>query len=181
MTETAKQAGFDRRHQNGRLTYYHANSKGSGTAVRLELKMAANQKNGHGCFFLEMARQKTPPGRDGRSRTPATFDWESKATVKLSFTDVCELLTVLEDRQSAAGPRGRGLYHEAKTVNTIIGFRRNAERGGYNLNISRKNAEGATVFRGHILLSPAECVGLRSVFQAGLFHMAFHSSMRGSR
>lgn len=178
MTATAQQAGTERKHHNGQITFYHANSRGSGTAVRLELKMDANQKNGHGCFFLEMAQQKTSAGTDRSTRTPATFDWAAKATVKLSFMDVCEFLTVLEARQPAIGINGRGLYHEANRVNTIIGFKHNEERGGYNLNLSRKNAAGETVFRGHILLSLAECIGLRSVFQAGLFHMAFHSSIR---
>jgi len=176
-TGNEKENRAGRKNYNGSLTFYHANSKGTGAAARLELKTGASGWNRHGCFFLEMAQQKTVAGRREGKRTPATFDWESKATVKLSFMDVCEFLTVLEGRKKELGDRGRGLYHETNDVNTIISFKRNEERCGYNLGISRKNGGGEIVFRGHILLGEAEAIGVKSVFEAGLFHMAFHSSI----
>jgi len=163
---------------NGRLTIYHANSKGTGAAARLELSLCRNGNGDDSCFFLEMAKQKTAPSQADRKRTPATFDWEGKAVVKLGFTDVCEMLTVLEGRQDQAGGRRNGLYHSVGKANAIITFKRNTERGGYLLAISRKDADGNQVFKGHIILSETECTGLRSIFQAGLFHMAFHSSLR---
>ena len=175
-TENAAENGTEKKHYNGRLTFYHANAKGTGAAVRLELKIHTDAKSGNGCFFLEMAQQKTTATRTREDRTPATFDWASKATVRLDFADVCEFLTVLEGRQPQVGGQRNGLYHEAKGLNTMITFKCNEERGGYNLAISRKRGE-EQVFRGHILISASEGVGLRSVFQAGLFYMAFHQSI----
>jgi hypothetical protein len=162
---------------NGQFTFFHANPKGTGMAARFELKLDPRRTNGGSCFFLEMAHQKTAAARGGAAgRVPATFDWAGKATVKLGFLDLCEFLAVLEGRQEQAGGGRNGLYHDAGAANTIISFKRGTERG-YSLAVSRKNREGAIVFRGHILLNEAEAIGLKSILQSGIFHVAFHESL----
>ena len=164
------------RPRNGQYTFYHANGKGTGMAARFELKLDPLRDNGGSCFFLEMARQKTTAVRGDQGRVPATFDWPTKATVKLGFMDLCELLAVLEGRQEQAGGGRNGLYHEAGTANTIITFKKGSEHG-YSLVVSRKDRDGNIVFRGHILLSEAEGIGLKSIFHFGVFHVAFHESL----
>jgi hypothetical protein len=162
---------------NGQFTFYHANTKGTGMAARFELKLDPLRANGGSCFFLEMARQKTTASRGGADgRVPATFDWQTKATVKLGFLDLCEFLAVLEDKQEQAGGNRNGLYHDAGAANTIITFKRGTEHG-YSLGVSRKNRAGEIVFRGHILLNEAEALGLKHILQSGLFHVAFHESL----
>ena len=52
----------------GRLTIYHANGRATGTALRLELKLNRSRDDRYGCFFMEVARQKTAADRIPRAR-----------------------------------------------------------------------------------------------------------------
>jgi len=175
MTAT-QQKKTDAPSRNGQLTFYHANNKGTGMAARFELKLDPLRGNGGSCFFLEMARQKTAPVRGEKRLVPATFDWQTKVTVKLGFMDLCEFLTVLEGRQEQAGGARNGLYHDTGAANTLISFKKGTEHG-YSMAVSRKDRDGNIVFRGHILLSEAEGIGLKSIFHSGIFHVAFHGSL----
>ena len=159
-------------HSNqGQIAFYHANAKGTGAALRFEFKPPIGRRNG--CFFMEMAMQKTTASGGRGGRTPATFDWESKATVKLSFMDACEFLAVLQLKQPSLGHNGKGLYHVNGDKDTMIGMRTSSERKGYTVGISRKDKQGQQVFKGHFLISPTEAIGLEAIFTAALFHMAF--------
>jgi hypothetical protein len=163
---------------NGRLLFYHPNARGTGTAIRVELRMNRQPTDRYNCFFLEMARQKTRPERTEHEKTPATFDWEAKATVKLDFLDVCEFLSVFEGRRPHAGSSPQGIYHENGNSNTLIGLHKNLDGEGYLLSLSRRSKDGQQVFKGHMMLTEPEAIGLRSVLQAGLFYMTFHASIR---
>jgi hypothetical protein len=154
---------------NDRLIFYHPTQAGTGAAVRLAFRLRRPEEERDSCFFLEMARQKTAPSRNEEGgRTAATFDWQNRATVKIDFMDAGELLTVLEGRaESVKG--GKGLFHDAGDMTTVIGFRKNADPPGYSLDISRKvKADGKEGFKGHILLNEAECIGMRCMLQQGL-------------
>ena len=165
------------RPRQGALNLYHPNSKGTGSAIQLELRMNRGDEERYNCFFLEMAQQKTPATGGREARVPATFDWATKATVKLDFLDVCELLSVLEGRAEQAGGQRNGIYHEAGANNTIIALKKSTGESGFYLGLSRKSKQGNQVFKGHILLSEAEALGLRCIFQAGLFFMTFNPSL----
>ncbi len=162
----------------GRLVFYHPNAAGTGSALRVELRLSANAYDRYDCFFLEMAGQIAANNR--KQGAPAQFDWENRLTVKLDFNDVCEWLLVLEGRKDrAGGATGNGLYHQTAESSTLIELRRDAERGGYLLGLSRKSRDGtASVDRRRMLLSEAEAVGLRCVFQIGLFFMVFARNLR---
>lgn len=160
------------------LTFYHPNGKGTGAAAELELRLNRGDETRYDCFFLEMAAQKTQAVLQGDARKPATFDWAAKVTVKLGFLDVCELLLVLEGRAASAGGARNGLYHESGATNTIISLKKNPEGAGFYLGVSRKDKQGGAVWRGSLLLTEAEAVGLRCVLQSGLFFLTFHRSLR---
>jgi hypothetical protein len=154
---------------NDRLVFYHPTQAGSGAAMRLAFRLRRPEEERDSCFFLEMAKQKTAATRNPEGgRTAATFDWQNRAVVKIDFLDASEMLTVLEGK--AEGIRGgKGLYHDSGDSTTIIGFRKNADPAGYSLDISRKSkAEGKDVFKGYILLSEAEGIGMRCMLQQGL-------------
>lgn len=169
MNPSAEPRRFPR--QN-RLAFYHPTPSGGGAAARLEFHPARSEREG--CFFLEMARQKTAPGRDSAGQQTATFDWENKITVKLGFPDVCGLLLVLEGHSEQAGG-GRGLFHETREANTVINLRRSPDPVGFGLEVSRKLKQpGAEPQRARVLLSAAEGVGLRCVLQHALFHLVFN-------
>jgi len=161
-----------------RLAFYHPTGAGNGTALQLEPRLNRRGSDRYDCFFMDMAAQKTAGCRDGDRRVPATFDWENKMTVKLDFTDICELLAVLEGRSDQAGGQRNGIYHDNGKACTIISFNRNREKGGYHLSLSKKNKDqGAQVTRLHMSLSEAEAAGLRSIFQVGLFFITFHGHL----
>jgi len=169
--ENTTQIPSSRPFWRGRLCFYHPTNAGTGAAARLEFHAATPEREG--CFFLEMARQKTAATREAGERSAATFDWENKAIVKLGFTDLCGLLLVLEGRSEQAG-NGRGLFHDTAEANTVINLRRQTEPAGYALEISRKakHADGEAQ-RLRVLLSDSEAAGMRSVFQSSLFPLVY--------
>ena len=160
------------RQMPGRLTFYHPTARGTGSATE-----AVSAYLG---AFLDLARQKTAAAAqaDG-SRTPASFDWASKLTVKLDFADLCEVLMVLDGRQAQAGGERNGLYHGNGGASTMISFRRSEEPKGYQVGLSKKPADGGEPARAQILLGEAEALGLKHVLQTALFFMTFHVNLRG--
>ena len=177
MTTNMEEQAAASKPRDQRLAFYHPNSGGNGAALQLEPRLNRKESDRYNCFFLDMAPQKTAVTGEGGQKTPATFDWENKLTVKLDFTDICELLVVLEGRSDKAGGQRNGLYHENGKASTVISLSRNAEKGGYFLGLSRKDKQGGQVARVSMALSEAEAAGLRCVFQAGLFFLTFHSQM----
>ena len=155
---------------NGRLCFYHANGKGTGAAARFDLKPALGRRAG--CFFVDLAHQKTTGGRSEGDQRHATFDWENKGTIKLGFSDICEFLLVLEGQRESLGDDARGLYHSNGGTNTIIALHPNDQRPGFILGVSRKNTQGDQLFKGHIMITEPEARGLRSILDGGLFHVA---------
>ncbi|MEI6807372.1 MAG: hypothetical protein WCN95_01525 [bacterium] len=157
-----------------KLVIYHPTSTGTGAALQLEPRVNRKDADRYNCFFLEMSSQKTAASRDGDKSVPASFDWEHKLTVKLDFTDICEMLAVLEGRVDKVGGARSGLFHQNGTSSTVISLQR-SEKGGYYIGLSRKSGADGALARVNITLSEAEAIGLRSIFQAGLFFITFHT------
>ncbi|MCF7838277.1 MAG: hypothetical protein K9N49_06570 [Candidatus Marinimicrobia bacterium] len=160
------------------LCLYHPNSRGAGSALRLEPRVNRPGEDRYNCFFLEMAAQKQAARRTADAVSYATFDWERKITVKLDFLDICELLSVLEGKAPQAGGARKGLYHANGTGNTLIAFSRDAERGGYYLSFSRKKNGADEPQRIAIGLSETEALGLRCIFQTSLFFITFPMALK---
>jgi hypothetical protein len=129
-------------------------------------------------WFVEMAAQKSAARREGGGMVPATFDWNSKITVKLNFMDIAEMLTVLEGRALRVGGERNGLFHANGGGNTLISFQRNAEQGTYYFGLSCKRGKDEAPQKLGIMLSDAEATGLRCLFQTGLFFLTFSSLLR---
>jgi len=178
MDTVVEQQDGTRRVFQERLTLYHANSQGTGAAVQLEPRINRRAGERYNCFFLEMAPQKTAQMRTESGLTPATFDWERKITVKLNFMDICELLAVLEGESDHVGGGRDGLYHQTGEANTIIRFCLH-DAGGYRLALSRKCTASGEVFRVGTVLSRKEAIGLRHIFQAGLFFVTLPMASHG--
>ena len=159
-----------------RLVLYHATGAGSGAAMQLEPRVNRHESDRYNCFFLEMAAQKTAASRGGGKTVHATFDWEHKLTVKLDFPDICELLAVLEGKNEKVGGHRNGIYHETAKANTMITLQK-AEKGGYFMGLSRKDKATGQLSRVQITLSEVEAIGLRSIFQSGLFLITFHTEL----
>lgn len=160
----------------GRLAFYHPTAAGTGAAVRFELRPARRGREGY--VFAELAAQKTVAVRSGGNRQGATFDWQARVAVKLGFSDVCALLSVLEGRSASAGG-DKGLFHQTDDATTMIGFRRQEEpTAGYCLEVSRKakGGDAAEPVRLRIVVSDAEGCGLRHVLGAAAFHLCFYEA-----
>ena len=160
-----------------RLVFYHPNGKGTGCAVQFDLRPAAGDREG--CLFAAFANQKSlaEPARNASSaasRQAATFNWSEKITVKLNFSDVCQLLMVLSGKAASACD-GKGLFHDTGETLTIIHMSRQTEPvSGIAFEVSkkRKNAEGAPQ-RSRILFTESESLGLSRLFSAILLPLAF--------
>ncbi len=175
-TGTTKQSdGAKVREQ--RLTFYHPTGAGNGVALQIDPRVNRREGDRYNCFFFEMAAQKATSDREGEKRGFASFDWENKLTVKMDFSDMCELLLVLEGKQERVGGQKNGLYHDTEKANTVISFGRIPEKSGYSFGLSRKDKESGQLTRLSIGLSEAEAIGLRSIIQVGLFFITFHSHL----
>ena len=172
--ETGKQ-GNGAKIREQKLAFYHPNAAGNGVALQFEPRLNRREADRYNCFFFEMAAQKSVPERDGDKRVMATFDWANKLTVKLDFTDICEMLMVLEGRHERVGGQKNGIYHDSEKANTIITFGKIPEKAGYSFGLSRKDKGSGHLTRMNIGLSEAEALGLRAIVQAGLFFVTFHA------
>ena len=157
----------------GRLAFYHPTPSGGGAVARLEFHPARPEREG--CFFLELARQKTVAARNANGRLAATFDWEKKVTVKLGLLDVCSLLLVLEGKTAQAGSGRGGLFHDTAEANTVINLRHQTEPVvGFALEVSRKSKLGdSEVQRMRVVLTEGAAIGLRCVLQTAMFPMIY--------
>ncbi len=175
-TETVRQ-GNGTKIREQKLAFYHPNAAGNGVALQCEPRVNRRESDRYNCFFFEMAAQKTGAERDGDKRVMPTFDWANKLTVKLDFADICEMLMVLEGRQERVGGQKNGIYHDTDKANTIITLGKIPEKNGYAFGLSRKDKGSGQLTRLNIGLSEAEALGLRTIVQAGLFFITFHTHL----
>jgi hypothetical protein len=127
------------------LRLYRPSPKGTGTALKLEVRLAPQYhakgyvESVDGGVFLELARQA---GQDGAGN--ATFAWTEALRAKLGLADLTALLACL--RATWAGweqlpgtkpdrPSQRALFHKTEAGSTIIDYSR--VDGGAFLRISK--------------------------------------------
>ena len=141
-----------------KLTMYHANAKGTGCAVSMELHPAHDRTDG--CIMLRAANQMTIGDRRGPNPTFPRFDWESAISVKLDFSDLCKILQVFRGECESIED-DRGLYHRSPRATTRIVLRHLVDPiSGYSLDLYRTPVAGDGELRAHFLFSPAEALGL---------------------
>lgn len=127
-------------HYHAYDAYFHASPKGTGSACRFELHPA--HEDSSGSIFVEMAMQKTVASYQGGAKIFPTFDWENKITLKLSRTDLSQIIQVLRGMRESIND-GKGIFHRSANANTIIKFYHQIEpKPGYMLSASRKTMDG---------------------------------------
>jgi hypothetical protein len=156
------------------LSFYHANSKGTGSVASFDITPATGDRDG--AIFMKLAQQRSVAtgSREQGNRQHATFDWANRIVVKLNFNDVCQMLSVLNGKETSIN-EGKGLYHDTRDWTTIINLSSQTEpvRGCF-LDVSRRgksNGDQATKIR--ILLNPHEAYGLGMVMEQSLSLLAF--------
>jgi len=157
-----------------RLAFYHANGKGTGSAAKFEVVPAVGDRDG--AIFLTLAQQKSVAAGslDQGNRQHATFDWANRITVKLNFSDLCQMLLVLKG-QAQTIAEGKGLYHDSRATTTLINVTRQTEpHSGWALEVSRRGKNVAeAVSRARIVFGAAEVFGLGTVLEQSLSLLAF--------
>ena len=142
-----------------RFVLYHANSKGTGCAVKMDLHPAHDFSDG--CLMAKFARQTSVGGRvDGVEHFPR-FDWENAITVKLDFTDLSKMLQVfLGECESIED--GKGIFHRSQKATTKIMMRHIVEPvQGYSIEVYKSPTNGdGQESSARIMLYNNEALGL---------------------
>ena len=118
------------------MTMHHANPRGTGTALRLELHPA--RPDADGSILATIAPQKSP--------TPApSFDWDNSIAVRLCFLDLAKVLQVFRGHFESIDD-GKGLYLRTAKGCTVVRLAHRIEPvGGYVLDVSHRPNGGETV------------------------------------
>lgn len=118
------------------MTMHHANTKGSGTALRLELHPA--RPDADGSILATIAPQKSP--------TPApSFDWDNSISVRLCFLDLAKVLQVFRGHFESIDD-GKGLFLRTAKGCTVVRLAHRIEPVGcYLLEVSHRPNGGETV------------------------------------
>lgn len=143
-----------------KLRLYHANGKGTGGAIQMELHPAHDDTDG--CIMMQVASQMTVGDLRGPNPTYPRFDWDGSICVKLDFNDLTKLLQVFRGECESLED-GKGLYHRSVRASTRIVLRHMIEpRTGYLLEVYRSGAgqDPSEERSGRIFLPPNEALGL---------------------
>ncbi len=172
--QKASDIGASARNYRPRLSFYHASGKGSGSAARFEVVPTCGDREG--AVFLTLAQQKSVATGSAElgNRQYATFDWTNRVTVKLNFSDLCQMLPVFKG-QAATIADGKGLYHDSGHTTTLINLTRQPDPHiGLALEVSRRGkAESEAAVRTRIVFNSAEAFGLGAVLEQVLGLLAF--------
>ena len=153
------------------LAFFHANPKGTGCMMTMELHPAHDYTDG--CIMMRVANQMTVGNPRSPNPTYARFDMENAFSVKLDFNDLCQMLQVFRGECEAAGDGGKGLYHRTAKATTKIVLRHYIDPvPGYSLELYRTLASGDEM-RAHMLLSPAEALGICESIAGALYLVSF--------
>ena len=154
-----------------RLAIYHANMRGTGSAITMEVHPAHGAKSG--CIMMSIACQSAAGGEDVPLAERNRFDWEGKITVKLDYLDLCKILQVLRGECEAIED-GRGLYHATSKAVTRIRFRHMLEpTEGYSIDVSRTPRDGGKDSRACFLMSRAEATGVSDAVSGSMAVICF--------
>ena len=154
-----------------KLAFYHPNAKGTGCAATWALHPAHDDTDGS--IWLRVANQMTIGNRMGPNPTFPRFDWENPVCVKLDFNDLCAFLQVFRGEcESINGEHG--LYHRSPAGATRIQLRHLIEPVcGYSLELYKTPIGGGEEIRAHLLLSPAEALGLCEAIAGSMYVASF--------
>ena len=118
------------------ITICHANARGTGTAIRLELYPA--RLDVEGSIRATIAPQKA-------TKPVAEFDWGNSISVWIGFLELAKILQVFRGQYESIDD-GKGLYYRTGDGYTVVRLYHRIEPiGGYVLDVSHKSNDGDTV------------------------------------
>ena len=152
-----------------KFSLYHANAKGTGCALKMEMHPALGDADGY--FMVGLAGQLTVGDRRGSAPVYPTFDWNNAMYVKLDFSDITKMLEVFRGMTESIDD-GKGLYHSSPSGTTKI-ILRHIQEGGYSFDIFRSKAGVEGTVGAHFVLSPNEAYGLALAMEDSLGAICF--------
>ena len=154
-----------------RLEFYHPNAKGTGCAMAMALHPADSTQNGF--IDVSIANQLTVGNSMGANPTFPTFDWENCVDVVLDFDALCAILQVLRGETESIR-EGRGIFNKYKECCQTIKFSHIVEPVcGYSFEVVETPANGGDEKRVHMLMSPAESLGICESIAGSMYLIAF--------
>ena len=118
------------------ITICHANARGTGTALRLELHPANTDSDGS--ILATIAQQNAV-------KPVASFDWKNSISVGLCLMDLAKILQVFRGNYESIDD-GKGFYHRTINGCTFVRLYHRIEPiGGYVLDVAHKPYDGETV------------------------------------
>ena len=143
---------------------YRANKQGNGTASEWQLSYKGYEKYSPWKLFFSIATQ-TETDENGNAR----FDWDHAICVKMDVSDLCEILAVLEHKQSEAGNGGK-IFHKKGNDNKIINFIHNENTKNYFIKVSHQSDKGVVAYQQN--MSIAEGCALRVLIEQAIVKLA---------
>jgi len=158
------------------LALYHANGKGTGSAMKLELYPARVGDLDSGAIYATIARQSSLGDRRSTPPIYPSFDWDDALKVKLDFDDLAKVLQVLRGETESIDD-GKGLLHCYADKWQRIGFHHVIEPlAGYSMDImeaSDKDEHTNMDRRIYFFLSNAEALGLSIAIEHSFAAISF--------
>jgi hypothetical protein len=157
------------------LALYHANGKGTGSAMKMELYPLKIGNLDSGAIYATIARQSSLGDRRSTPPIYPSFDWDNALKVKLDFTDLAKALQVLRGETESIDD-GKGLFHRYADKCQVIKFRHMIEPVcGYSLEVHETFIDDKHVNESteRIFLSNAEALGLSLAIEHSFAAIAF--------
>ena len=145
------------------ITICHANARGTGTALRLELHPARTDSDGS--ILATIAPQNA-------IKPVASFYWNNSISVRLCLMDLAKILQVFRGNYESIDD-GKGLYHRTINGFTVVRLYHRIEPiGGYVLDVSHKSNDGDIV---HLIFSMTydEAFALAEAIDHAMLYVAF--------
>lgn len=146
------------------MTLCHANARGTGTALSLELRPA--RPDSDGAIIATIAQQKSP-------MPEPTFDWENAIAFRLGILDLAKVLQVFHGWHESID-EGKGLYCRTDNGCTVVRLTHRIEPVvGYVLDVSHRPNEGEEIVSMHFALTESEAFALAAVIEQAMLPVAF--------
>ena len=145
------------------ITICHANARGTGTALRLELHPANTDSDGS--ILATIAPQNAV-------KPVASFEWNNSIPVRLDFLDLAKILQVFRGQYESIND-GKGLYHRTTNGCTVVRLYHRIEPiGGYVLDVAHRPHGGETV-RLIFAMTYDEAFALSEAIDHAMLYVAF--------
>lgn len=153
------------------LAFFHPNPKGTGSAIKFELKPAL--PNQDGAIMVTGMNQQTIGDLRGLTPVFPKFNWEDRIVVKLDFTDLSKMLEVLRGSRESLND-GAGICHTVLGCNTRISLTHSTlVDSEYVFEMYRcwNNKKGERSFR--IVFESFEAIGIEAAITGAMIFVSF--------